>query len=139
MTEAVASLGIGIAVGYLSQRSRLCFVGGFRDWLLFRETSLLTGVLAFALTAWVAWPLAALLGGVVGPLPGVAFASLSAGLAVGGGLLLGLASVLANGCPLRQHVLAGQGRGDSWAYLAGFAAGALAFRYLMLLVVIWGL
>lgn len=132
MTTALASLAVGIAVGYLAQRSRLCFVGGVRDWVLFRETSLLSAVGAFFLTAWVAWPLTALAGGAARPLPSGP-TPLAFGLwAAGAGLVLGFASVLANGCPLRQHVLAAQGEADAGGYLLGFAAGAWIYQAVLL-------
>ena len=37
-----------------------------------------------------------------------------------GGLLLGFFATLSGACPLRQHVLAGQGRVGAWSFLAGF-------------------
>ncbi|HEY3365175.1 MAG TPA: YeeE/YedE thiosulfate transporter family protein [Symbiobacteriaceae bacterium] len=132
MTTVLASLAVGIAVGYLAQRSRLCFMGGLRDWLLFRETSLLAAVGAFFLTAWVAWPLTALAGGADRTLPSGSTPLAYALWAAGAGLVLGFASVLANGCPLRQHVLAAQGEADAWGYLAGFAAGAWVYQMVLL-------
>lgn len=150
---ALATLGLSVLVGYLAQRSRLCFVGGLRDWLLVRDTDLLKGVLAFFLVAWLAFPLAALLGGAVWDLPdpanlpqavepllaqpeaaagGAPFRPwLPAALAVTAGTGLGFVSTLANGCPLRQHVLAGQGAGDSWFYLGGFYVGAVVYHTLL--------
>ncbi len=44
-----------------------------------------------------------------------------------GGLGLGLFSTLAGGCPLRQHIMAGQGRVDSTVYLAGFYLGIIIY------------
>ncbi len=158
---AVVTLIAGVITGYLAQRSRLCFVGGLRDFLLIRDTELLKGAIAFFLAAWLAFPLVSLLGGTVwtvsepaaptadlvtpvgpseAPLPPeepqisspAPFRPwLPAVVAVVAGFGLGFASVLANGCPLRQHVLAGQGLGDAWAYLAGFYAGALAYHQLV--------
>ena len=51
----------------------------------------------------------------------VAYVGLTAGAAFG----LGLLSVLANGCPFRQHVLAAQGSSSATFYLAGFYGGKL--------------
>ena len=34
MTAAVATLIIGVILGYLGQRSRMCFIGGVRDFML---------------------------------------------------------------------------------------------------------
>lgn len=43
------------------------------------------------------------------------------------GIGLGFVSLLMDGCPYRQHVMAGQGRIDSIVYLAGFYVAALLF------------
>ena len=127
MTAAVATLVIGVILGYLGQRSRMCFVGGIRDFILVRDTYLLRGLFAFGLTAWLTFPLAGL---VAGTRPGP-FGAADAVLVVLtglGGFGVGYFSVLANGCPLRQHVLAAQGVRSSVAYLGGFFAGAVIFH-----------
>jgi uncharacterized membrane protein YedE/YeeE len=49
-------------------------------------------------------------------------------LTIVGGFGVGYFSTLANGCPLRQHVLAAQGIKSSITYLAGFLAGAVIFH-----------
>ena len=127
MTAAVATLVIGSILGYLGQRSRMCFVGGIRDFILVRDTYLLRGLVAFGLTAWLAFPLAGLaLGSRAGPL-GTTDA-VTVVLTLLGGFGVGFFSTLANGCPLRQHVLAAQGVKSSIAYLAGFFAGAVIFH-----------
>ena len=124
---AVASLVVGIVVGFVAQRSRMCFVGGIRDWILVRDTFLLKGLVGFALTAWVLFPVSALLGGE--PADGFAAPVLEAVLfTVAGGFLVGSVSIFANGCPLRQHVLAAQGDGGAMVYLAGFFSGAIVFH-----------
>ncbi len=127
MTAAVATLLVGLVIGYLAQRSRMCFVGGIRDFILVRDTELLKGFFAFGLTAWIAFPLAGWIAGS----PRVVFVRGDAAtivLTVAGGLGVGLFSTLTNGCPLRQHVLAAQGIVSSWTYLAGFLAGAVIFH-----------
>lgn len=127
MTAAVATLVIGVVIGYLGQRSRMCFVGGVRDFILVRDTALLKGLVAFGLTAWLAFPLAGLMTGS----PRAPFGGLdavAAVLTVTGGWGVGFFSTLANGCPLRQHVLAAQGVRSSIVYLGGFFAGAVIFH-----------
>lgn len=127
MTAAIATLVVGLVVGYLGQRSRLCFVGGIRDFILIRDTYLLKGLAAFGVTAWVAFPLAGL---AVGARSG-AFEltdAVAAALTLVGGFGVGYVSTLANGCPLRQHVLAAQGAKSSITYLAGFFVGAVIFH-----------
>jgi hypothetical protein len=44
---------IGIIVGFLAQRSRMCFVAGFRDYLLVRDKELLLGLFTFLVTIWM--------------------------------------------------------------------------------------
>ena len=127
MTAAIATLVIGVILGYLGQRSRMCFVGGIRDFILVRDTYLLRGLIAFGLTAWLAFPI---LGLFTGSRPGP-FASsdvITILLTVAGGFGVAYFSTLANGCPFRQHVLASQGVKSSMAYLVGFLAGAVLFH-----------
>lgn len=124
---AVASLVVGLIIGYLGQRSRMCFVGAVRDFVLIRDTDLLKGVIAFVLVAWVAFPIAGLLGGARGAI-GSAFAWRTLLLTTIGGFGVGYVSTLVNGCPFRQHVLAAQGAVNAVTYLAGFLAGAVIFH-----------
>ena len=127
MTAAIVTLLAGGILGYLAQRSRMCFVGGIRDFILIRDTYLLRGLFAFGLTAWIAFPVASLvMRSPVGPF--AAADAVAVVLTIGGGFGVGFFSTLANGCPLRQHVLAAQGVKSSIAYLAGFFAGALVFH-----------
>ena len=127
MTAAIATLVIGVILGYLGQRSRMCFVGGIRDFILVRDTYLLRGLIAFGLTAWLAFPLFGLLNGSR-PGPFASADAISALLTIVGGVGVGYFSTIANGCPFRQHVLAAQGVRSSIAYLAGFFAGAVIFH-----------
>jgi len=53
---------------------------------------------------------------------------LTISLTIVGGAGVGFFSTLANGCPLRQHVLAAQGVKSSIGFLAGFFAGAVIFH-----------
>jgi uncharacterized membrane protein YedE/YeeE len=104
----------------------MCFVGGIRDFILVRDTYLLKGLVAFGLTAWLAFPLAGILTGtrtLMEPSDSVTVA-----LTILGGFGVGLFSTLANGCPFRQHVLAAQGVASSIAYLVGFLSGAVVFH-----------
>jgi len=55
-------LGIGVLIGFLAQRARMCFVAGFRDYLLVRDTELLLGLFSFLATVWLATSLAYALG-----------------------------------------------------------------------------
>ena len=42
-------------------------------------------------------------------------------------LLLGFFATLSGACPLRQHVLAGQGRLGAWSFLAGFYLAGIVY------------
>ena len=115
------SLGAGLLVGALAQRTRLCMVGGIRDLVLFREPKLILGFAAiFA---------AALVGNLVlgGFVPGFAEQPVAHtdGLWNALGMFLaGYGCVLLGGCPLRQLVLSGEGNADSAAAVLGLLVGA---------------
>ncbi len=122
----LASLGVGIIIGYLGQRSRMCFVAAVRDYVLIQDTEKLKGLLAFLLVGWIIFPLVALVGGP--PMTHTTATGAALLLVVIGGVGVGLISTLANGCPLRQHILAAQGTVNALTYLAGFLVGALLFE-----------
>jgi uncharacterized protein len=133
VTIALITLTAGLGAGYLAQRSRLCFIAGLRDWLLVRDTELLWAVFGFFAAAYLAFPVAGALGL---PVWGNGDPTLAAGagtpaVAAAAGLLLGGLATVSGGCPLRQHVLAAQGSGDAWWWVAGFYLGAPLF-YLVL-------
>jgi len=44
---------MGMLIGYLAQRSRMCFVAGVRDYILVRDRELILGMFAFIITIWV--------------------------------------------------------------------------------------
>src|SRR5581483_5702002 len=54
-TMIVSLASLGLVVGYLGQRSRMCSIGGLRDFVLVRDTALLKGALALLVTAWVSF------------------------------------------------------------------------------------
>lgn len=178
MYTAFISLLFGFLIGYMAQRSRMCFIGGMRDYVLVRDTALLKGLISFLVTAAVLFPLTQALGGdtpgypwyarlksaasidiardyyifaaCVIPdevllaikqatdeslrgltLPGGLVVSYAGLAAIACGLGIGYLSTLANGCPLRQHVLAASGDKSARVYLLGFYVGALVFSYLI--------
>lgn len=131
-THAIATLVLGFIAGYLGQRSRLCFVSGYRDVVLTRDTSLLRGVLGAFGGALLGYVVFSRLGGF---LPGFPMLHESAAeqvlpwvLAVVGGIGLGAVGMLAGGCPFRMHVLAAEGRQGALFYLVGFYAGIVLFN-----------
>jgi len=117
----LASVGAGLLLGALAQRSRLCFAGGIRDLLLIRSPHLLVG-LAAALVAAALTNLALgrfNLGFSDQPIAHTEHLWSFLGLA-----LVGLGAVLLGGCPLRQLVLAAQGDGAAFCAIWGMFAGA---------------
>ena len=143
---AIATLVAGIVIGYFGQRSRMCFVGAIRDFVLFRDSALMKGLLAFLATALLAYPLLNVLGGdfSVGATDdscvdaggnGASESLLTLGgvsVMIIGGIGIGIFSTLANGCPFRQHVLAGRGVISAFGYLAGFYVAAVTFHWFVL-------
>ncbi len=132
---AVSTLLFGVFIGYLGQRSGSCFISGTRDLYFIRNTYLfkaIIGALAGAFGGFVifnglgvdlksTYPFLILL-----ERPGL-FSPLTVIFAVIGGLGIGFFSVLAEGCPFRNHVRATEGRGDAIFYLLGFYIGIVYF------------
>lgn len=115
------SIGAGLLIGVLAQRTRFCTMGAFRDFLLMRETHLLSGVGALVIAV-IALNL------VLG--------SFSLGFELQpighsdhlwnflGMVLAGLCFCLAGGCPGRQLFLAGEGDADAAVFATGMIVGA---------------
>jgi len=117
----VLALGIGLVGGALAQRSRLCTAGGIRDAIMLKDFHLLTGSIAILVAV------------LIGTLVTGQFKLGLAGQAVAhtdglwnalGMVLVGWASVLLGGCPLRQLILTGEGNTDSAVTVTGLIAGA---------------
>lgn len=117
----LVSLVVGLFIGFLAQRSRFCTMGAFRDFILFRHTHLLSGVLAFLATAFIT---NYLLGQFHPGFRGQPIAHTMSFWNFAGMGLAGLAFALAGGCPGRQLFLAGEGDGDAALFAIGMAAGA---------------
>ncbi len=119
-------------IGYGAERSRFCSVSGIRDYFLFNDTYLayaLPGIFVGALGSFV------ILSRLGFQMPGFPLMASSPGytsvvticLTVIAGLGIGFYSIMADGCPLRQHVRAAMGRHYALAYLLGFYVGILYF------------
>jgi len=115
------SLGVGLLIGFMAQRSRFCTMGAIRDFVLFRSMHLLSGFLALILTAFVVnFILGQFKPGFVGqPIAHTMHLWNFAGMT-----LSGLAYCLAGGCPGRQLFLAGEGDGDAAVFVLGMIVGA---------------
>ena len=117
----IISLVVGLIVGVLAQRTRMCFVGGWRDLFLVKDTYLFSGIAAFFVGALIVnlFTHNVHIGFVDQPIAHTMhiwnFLSM---------LLVGLSGTLLGGCPLRQTVLAAEGDTDAVVTILGLAAGA---------------
>lgn len=129
MIAPLATLLIGILVGYLVQRSRFCSIGGFRDYFLARDTYLLKGYLGVLIGAAAGFIAFKFVGGDVPDFPlGMDLPPVAPFIAmIVAAAGLGFCSVLAGGCPTRQHVLAAEGKESAVFYLIGFYIGLVYF------------
>jgi uncharacterized membrane protein YedE/YeeE len=130
MIASLATLGIGLLIGYLGQRSRFCNVSGIRDFVMLKDSFRFKGLVGLALGAGVGYFVFRLLGGAINNYP-LGMDVLSPGILITttvGGLGFGFFSVYAEGCPLRQHVMASEGKRSAWLYLFGFYLGILYFN-----------
>ena len=115
------SLGAGLLIGFIAQRTRFCTMGAIRDSLLIRDFHLLYGVLAMLIAAF-AVNLA--LGRVNVGFGGQPIAHSLHLWNFAGMLLAGLAFALAGGCPGRQLFLSGEGDTDAGVFVLGMLTGA---------------
>ncbi|MFH2039362.1 MAG: YedE family putative selenium transporter [Chloroflexota bacterium] len=117
----IASLGIGLLIGFLAQRTRFCTMGAVRDVILMRDFHLLSGLMAFIGFAFLT---NLLLGQFKFGYTGMPIAHSNLLWNVLGMVLAGLAYALAGGCPGRQLFLSGEGDGDSAIFVLGMITGA---------------
>lgn len=121
------ALAVGLVAGFLAQRTRFCTMGAVRDLMLMRDSHLLSGVVAFIVTAFVF---------------NVALGNFKLGFTLQpvshsnhlwnflGMALSGLSFALAGGCPGRQYFMSGEGDGDATMFVFGmFAGAALAHNF----------
>ena len=117
----IVSLLVGLAVGFLAQRSRFCTMGAFRDLILFKQTHLFMGLFALVIFAFIT-------NLILGQFhPGFSKQPVAHTMSLwnfGGMVLAGLAFALAGGCPGRQLFLAGEGDGDASVFVLGMIVGA---------------
>jgi hypothetical protein len=117
----LVSLGIGLLIGFLAQRTRFCTMGAVRDVILMRDFHLISGLFALIISAF----LANLVFGQFTPgyrTQPVAHSDLIWNVL--GMMLSGLAYTLAGGCPGRQLFLSGEGDGDAGVFVLGMITGA---------------
>ena len=115
------SLGAGLLVGWLAQRSRFCTVGAIRDLLMLRDSHLFKGIVSFVAAAFIT---NLLLGQFNAGFENQPVAHTEQLWNFLGMVLSGIAFTLAGGCPLRQLIQAGEGNRDAAACVLGMLAGA---------------
>ncbi|RJO61717.1 MAG: hypothetical protein C4542_05750 [Dehalococcoidia bacterium] len=137
----LATLVIGAIVGYLGQRSRFCTISGVRDFFLVKDSYRLKGLIGIFIGGVIGFALVNKLGGTLSSFtkPGgwQFMPMLKDGLNVTPSILIPLSavgaffmayfSVMAEGCPFRQHVMAGEGRVSGIIYIAGLVLGVVFF------------
>jgi uncharacterized membrane protein YedE/YeeE len=132
MIASIATLILGFIIGYLGQRSRLCFVSGYRDFMLTHDTTLLKGVGGAFLGALGGYILFSLLGsGVIGfpmVLQTTILTRSAIIITIVSTLGVGIVGALSGGCPYRMHVLAAEGKKTYWVNLLGFYAGLIFYN-----------
>lgn len=128
------SLAAGLLIGFIAQKTRMCFAGGWRDVFLVRDFYLFSGVAAFFAGALaVNFMSGQFESGVYHwgfdnqPIAHANHLWNFLGLS-----LVGLSATLLGGCPLRQTVLASEGDTDAGVTFLGLIAGA-AFAHNFLL------
>ena len=121
----------GVAFGAICQRSRFCFVAGFRDLFLMRQGRMLRGIIAGLAVATVGF---AMIMATVVPNPGSGVLPSDAhilplGIAtVLGGLLFGFGMVLSGGCVSGSLYRMGEGYLGSWVAIGGVLLGLYALN-----------
>lgn len=115
------SLGVGLLVGFLAQRTRFCTMGAVRDVFVMRDVHLLSGVVALLVAAFIT---NLILGQFTLGFVGQPIAHSNHLWNVLGMVLSGLAFALAGGCPGRQLILSGEGDGDAAVFVLGMITGA---------------
>jgi YedE family putative selenium metabolism protein len=115
------SLLVGLGVGFLAQRTRLCTMGAIRDVILIKNTHLLSGIIGIAGAAFF---MNLILGQFKAGFTDQPIAHTNYLWNFMGMSLAGLAFALAGGCPGRQLFLSGEGDGDAAIFATGMIVGA---------------
>jgi YedE family putative selenium metabolism protein len=140
------SLAVGLFIGFVAQRVRFCTMGGWRDLIMVKDTHLFLGLLGLVVGTLAANYLLGFFGdGGVATSTGIVayhwgFTSQPIALPgvdaignirwtdflwdAGSMALVGLAAVLAGGCPLRQLVMSSEGDTDAGFTVIGMIVGS---------------
>ncbi len=115
------SLGAGVLVGAIAQRSRFCTMGALRDVILLKDFHLMSGVAGLLVAAFA---MNLILGQFKPGFAGQPIAHTDHLWNFLGMALAGLAFALAGGCPGRQLFLSGEGDLDAGIFALGMIVGA---------------
>lgn len=115
------SLGAGLIIGVIAQRSRFCTMGSLRDVILVRDFHLISGVGALVVAAFI---MNLILGQFNPGFEGQPVSHTDHVWNFLGMTLAGLAFALAGGCPGRQLFLSGEGDADAGVFVMGMITGA---------------
>ncbi len=126
---ALATIVFGFIVGYLGQKSRFCIVSGIRDFFLLKNVYRIQGLIGIIVGGFLGFLILSNIGADIQEFPMPAQIESGGYLLVSiiGGLGIGFFSVLAEGCPFRQHVMASEGSQSALFYLLGFYIGIVYF------------
>ena len=125
MAIVLINLLLGFALGYSMHRSRFCFAGAFRDFMLFKDGGLLKALLACLLCSTLLFAVVQFgVQYVTGELPGNFY---PIGLyTIVGGILFGIGMVIAGGCVCSIFLRLGEGFKVFIFVLIGLVAGSMA-------------
>lgn len=119
----VAAL-VGLAFGVFLQKARFCFVSAFRDFVAFKDTRVLKGVLAGVFVLLIFWSVQATFGFFRG------FWTPAWGLgSLIGGIVFGVGMTMAGGCASGTLYRAGQGYIQFWIVLVFMFVGYILFAF----------
>lgn len=114
------SLGAGLLLGYLAQRSRFCVTGGIGNFIVSGDRGLLWGLVSMVVFG---LGVSYFLGQFNPGLQGQPGSHMDFGWSFLGMALVGVTSIMIGGCPFRQLILASQGSTDAGAAVLGMVAG----------------
>ncbi len=117
----IISLCAGLIIGFIAQRTRFCTVGAIRDVVMFKDSHLISGVLALGVFAFLTNLIYGQFKFGYSNMP-IAHSNLLWNLL--GMILSGLAYTLAGGCAGRQLFLSGEGDMDAGIFVLGMITGA---------------
>jgi YedE family putative selenium metabolism protein len=123
----ITALAVGLFVGVAAQRTRMCFVGGWRDLFLVRDTYLFKAIVGLFLGALLINLI--LTYGFDDTLFKMSFSDQPVSHSnhlwnFFGMALVGLGATQLGGCPLRQCILSGEGDTDAGITVLGLIMGA---------------